>query len=71
MGVCVDYSYAPSLHVSTGSSARVMCLGKEGSHIGTPTSIACCSAACRATRAPLWVSVGRAAVAEAVGAMLS
>lgn len=43
---------------------------KEGSYIGTPTSMACCSAACRATRAPLWVSVGNAAVAEAVGAML-
>jgi hypothetical protein len=38
--------------------------------MGTPTSSACCSAACRATRAPLCVSVGTAAVADAVGVML-
>jgi hypothetical protein len=38
--------------------------------MGTPFSSACCSAACRATRAPLCVRVGTAAVADAVGVML-
>ena len=38
--------------------------------MGTPFSSACCSAACRATRAPLCVSVGTAAVADAVGVIL-
>jgi hypothetical protein len=39
-------------------------------YIGTPNSTACCSAACRATRAPLCVRVGSEAVAAAVGDML-
>jgi hypothetical protein len=64
----VDHCDAPALLLAR---RRNHVFGeKEGSYIGTPTSIACCSAACRATRAPLWVSVGNAVVAEAVGVIL-
>lgn len=38
-------------------------------YIGTPISIACCSAACTATRAPPCVRVGSEIVADIAGAM--
>lgn len=67
----VNYGDAPVVVLAwLVPSCCIQCVWEGNSYIGTPTSIACCSAACRATRAPLCVNVGTAAVADAVGDML-
>jgi hypothetical protein len=68
--MCVNYSNAPVLGLAQEVPLSRILYVWRGTYMGTPTSSACCSAACRATRAPLCVSVGTAAVADAVGVML-
>jgi hypothetical protein len=69
--VCASTTAMLLLLCQQDRSGRALChpLG-DATYIGTPTSSACCSAACRATRAPLCVNVGTAAVADAVGVIL-
>jgi hypothetical protein len=66
--VGVDYCYAPRRYQYLGR-AYGAAAGRV-TYIGTPISMACCSAACRATRAPLCVKLGTEAVAAAVGDIL-
>jgi hypothetical protein len=62
--VCIDYGYAPGVLLTTAHLRPSL-----STYIGTPISCACCSAACKATLAPLCVKVGNDAVAAADGAI--
>jgi hypothetical protein len=68
--VCVNYSDAPVVVLARWVRLSRILYIWRGTYMGTPFSSACCSAACKATRAPLCVSVGTAAVADAVGVIL-
>jgi hypothetical protein len=83
MAVLMDVIFAPSMRVKVrrcvcaSTTAMLLLLHQyhleakwfSDSYMGTPMSSACCSAACKATLAPLCVRVGTDAVAAAVGAM--
>jgi hypothetical protein len=83
VAVLIDVIFAPSMRVkvsrcvcaSTTAMLLRLCQHLQVSdefrysYIGTPISSACCSAACRATLAPLCVRVGTDVVAAAVGAI--